>query len=44
MDNISDKPTIFFIWLGESNSLPEYAKWNIENFKKVNPDFDVKLF
>lgn len=44
MDNISDKPTIFFIWLGESNSLPEYAKWNIENFKKINPDFDVKLF
>ena len=32
---------MIFIWLG--SELPDYGKFCIDAFKKVNPDFDVML-
>ena len=33
------KKEIVFIWFGENE--PPYAQWTIENFKKMNPGWDV---
>ena len=32
---------LFFIWLG--SELPDYGKFCIQNFKQVNPDFEIML-
>ena len=32
---------LIFIWLG--SEIPDYGRFCIENFKKVNPDFEIML-
>ena len=32
---------LHFIWFG--SELPDYAKFSIENFRNVNPDFEINL-
>lgn len=32
---------LIFIWLG--SEIPVYGKFCMENFKKVNPDFEIML-
>jgi len=33
------KKEVLLVWFGDNE--PLYAKWNVENFKKMNPGWDV---
>jgi len=35
----AEKKEILLVWFGDSE--PAYAQWNVENFKRMNPGWEV---